>query len=64
MFKPNYRHERAERRRGQLSKQEKKLKEQQDAVALRRAGKTAADTVGTAIEGAETEGPDGDGDEK
>lgn len=46
MFKPNYRHERAERRRGQQSKQEKKLKEQQDAVALRRASKVAAETIG------------------
>jgi len=45
MFKPNYRLERAERRRNQQSKQEKKLQEQRDAVALRRASKVAAEPI-------------------
>jgi hypothetical protein len=55
MFKPNYRHERAERRRGQQSKQEKKLKEQQDAVAERRARKGAPETIGTEAEDGDVE---------
>jgi hypothetical protein len=38
-FKPNYDRERSERRRAKLAKQEKKLLEQQEAVALRKAAR-------------------------
>lgn len=43
MFKPNYNQQRAERRRSQQVKHEAKLREQQEAVAARRAAR--AETV-------------------
>ncbi len=38
-FKPNYNMQRSERRRSKLAKQEKKLLERQEAVALRKAAR-------------------------
>lgn len=42
-FKPNYSQHRAERRRAQQEKKEKKLKEQREAVAVRRAAQGVAE---------------------
>jgi hypothetical protein len=48
MFKPNYDRVRADRRRDQQTKQEKKLRDQQEAVANRRAAKTGTEaTIGS-----------------
>ena len=48
VFKPNYNHQRAERDRAKQAKKEAKLREREDAAAVRR----KAEQDGTAPEGA------------
>ncbi len=54
VFKPNYNHQRAERDRAKQAKKEAKLREREDAAAMRRKAEQEGGTTPSEPEPAET----------